>query len=146
MSEPFKIRNSFKQVSVLAPTLFGIFFLLFPKQAFDTVKKSTYLNTRNNGKLFNPSRLKAKKKGKNTMIRELMSTCLGSTISYKLSINKEIYRRIGRAAATLARFRTIASKNPELLSRSSYQCITFVFLVHVYTETNPGQQVAKSIN
>ena len=64
VSESFKIRNSFKQVSVLAPTLFGIFFLLFPKQAFGTVKKSTYLNTRNNGKLFNPSRLKAKKKGK----------------------------------------------------------------------------------
>ena len=58
--------------SKFAPTLVGIFFLLLLKQAFDTAEEVMYLYTRTDGKLFNSYRLKAKKKVKNTMIREML--------------------------------------------------------------------------
>ena len=50
VSKPFKIING-----VLAPTLFGIFFLHFLKQAFGTAEEGVYLHTWTDGKLFNPS-------------------------------------------------------------------------------------------
>ena len=40
-SEPFEIRSCVKQGCVLAPTLFGIFFGLLLKHAFDTTGRST---------------------------------------------------------------------------------------------------------
>ena len=70
VTKPFKIFNGVKQGCVLAPTLFGIFFSLLLKQAFGTVEEVIYLHTRTDGKLFNPSRLKAKTKVKKTIIRD----------------------------------------------------------------------------
>ena len=43
VSKPFKILNGVKQSCVLAPTFFGIFFSLLPKQAFDTVEDHNIL-------------------------------------------------------------------------------------------------------
>ena len=72
VSKPFRILNGVKQGCVLAPTLFGIFFSLLLKQAFGTAEEGIYLHTRTDGKLFNPSRLKAKSKVKNTIIRDML--------------------------------------------------------------------------
>ena len=44
-SEPFEIRSSVKQGCVLAPTLFGIFFGLLLKHAFDTATEGIYIRT-----------------------------------------------------------------------------------------------------
>ena len=60
VSKPFKIHNDVKQGCLLAPTLFGIFFSLLLKQAFGTAEEGIYLHIWTDGKLFNPSRLKAK--------------------------------------------------------------------------------------
>ena len=68
-------------------------------------------------------------------------TYFKSTISNKLSLDKEIDRRIGSAVSTLAHFRTHVWKTPDSLSRPRCQCITLVFLVHFYTENNPGQHM-----
>lgn len=46
MSELFDIKSGVKQGCVLAPTLFGIFFLLLLKRAFGTATEGLYLHAR----------------------------------------------------------------------------------------------------
>ena len=71
-SEPFTISNGVKQGCVLAPTLFGIFFALVLKHAFGNSTEGVYLRTRSDGKLFNISRLKAKTKVREVLIRDML--------------------------------------------------------------------------
>ena len=61
-SELFEIRSGVKRGCVLAPTLFGIFFGMLLKHAFDTTTEGIYLRTRSDGRLFNLARLRAKTK------------------------------------------------------------------------------------
>ena len=72
VSKTFKILIGVKQGCVFAPTLFGSFFSLLFKQAFGTAEEGIYLHTRTDGKLFSPSRLKAKTKVKKTIIRDIL--------------------------------------------------------------------------
>ena len=72
VSKPFKILNGVKQGCVLAPTLFGVFFSLILKHAFGTTEESIYLHTRTDGKLFNPSRMKAKTKVEKTIMKDML--------------------------------------------------------------------------
>ena len=55
-----------------SPTLFGIFFGLLLKHAFDTTTEGVYLRTRSDGRLFNLARLRAKKKVRNVLIRDML--------------------------------------------------------------------------
>ena len=71
-SEPFEIRSGVKQGCVLAPTLFGIFFGLLLKHAFDTTTKGIYHRTRSDGRLFNLSRLRANTKVREVLIRDML--------------------------------------------------------------------------
>ena len=71
-SEPFSINSGVKQGCVLAPTLFGIFFALLLKHSFGTATEGIYLRTRSDGKLFNLSRLKAKTKVREVLIRDML--------------------------------------------------------------------------
>ena len=71
-SEPFDIRSGVKQGCVLAPTLFGIIFSLLLKHAFGNSPEGVYLRTRSDGRLFNLSRLKAKTKVRNILIRDML--------------------------------------------------------------------------
>ena len=71
-SEPFEIRSGVKQGCVLAPTLFGIFFGLLLKHAFDTTTEGIYLRTRSDGRLFNLARLRAKTKVREVLIRDML--------------------------------------------------------------------------
>ncbi len=68
--EPFEIRSGVKQAWVFAPTLFGIFFGLLLKHAFDTTTEGIYLHTRSDGRLFNLARLRAKTKARK-FLREM---------------------------------------------------------------------------
>ena len=61
-SAPFGIRSGFKQGCILAPTLFGTFFGLLLKHAFDTTTEGIYLRTRSDSRLFHLTRLRAKTK------------------------------------------------------------------------------------
>ena len=70
--EPFEIRSGVKQRCVLAPTLFGIFFGLLLKHAFDTTTEGIYLRTRSDGRLFNLARLRAKTKVRKVLIRDML--------------------------------------------------------------------------
>ena len=71
-SEPFEIRSGVKQGCVLAPTLFGIFFGLLLKHAFDTTTEGIYLRTRSDGRFFNLARLRAKTKVRKVLIRDML--------------------------------------------------------------------------
>ena len=71
-SEPFKFRSGVKQGCVLAPTLFGIFFVLLLKHAFGTTTEGIYLRTRSDGRLFNLARLRAKTKVRDVLIRDML--------------------------------------------------------------------------
>ena len=56
-SEPFEIRSGVKQGCAIAPTLFGIFFVMLLKHAFDTTTEGTYLRTLSDRRLFNLTHL-----------------------------------------------------------------------------------------
>ena len=71
-SKPFEICSGVKQGCVLAPTLFGIFFGLLLKHAFDTTTEGIYLRTRSGGRLFNLARLRAKTKVRGVLIRDML--------------------------------------------------------------------------
>ena len=71
-SEPFEIRSGVKQGCVLAPTLFGIFFALLLKHAFDTTTEGIYLRIRSDGRLFKLARLRAKTKVREVLIRDML--------------------------------------------------------------------------
>ena len=72
-SEPFKILTGVKQGCVLAPTLFDIFFSVLLNFAFRHSDEGVHLvHTRNEGKLFNLTRLKAKAKVRTVLIKEML--------------------------------------------------------------------------
>ena len=58
-SDPFNIFSGVKQGCVLAPTLFGIFFVTLLKCAFGESTEGIYLQTRSDGNPFKLSRLRA---------------------------------------------------------------------------------------
>ena len=72
-SEPFKILTGVKQGCVLAPTLFDIFFSVLLNFAFHHSDEGVHLvHTRNEGKLFNLTRLKSKAKVRTFLIKEML--------------------------------------------------------------------------
>ena len=75
-SEAFSISGGVKQGCVLAPTLFGIYFAVMLKQAFGSSTEGIYLHTRSDGKLFSLSRLKAKTKVREVLIRDMVFTTM----------------------------------------------------------------------
>lgn len=72
MVVPFSINSDVKQGCVLAPTLFGIFFIQLLNYVFGTLMEEVYLCTRSDGNLFNLSRIKAKANIRETLIREML--------------------------------------------------------------------------
>lgn len=69
-SDPFPIKSGVKQGCLLTPALFGIFFSLLLSHALSQPKEGVYLHTRNDGNLFNLTRLRPKTKVREVLIRE----------------------------------------------------------------------------
>ena len=70
-NNPLRIYSSVKQGSVLAPTLFWIFFAVLLMHFFSTANERTYVPTRSDGRLFNLARLRAKTKDREALIRDM---------------------------------------------------------------------------
>ena len=70
-SDPFPIESGVKQGCVLAPTLFGIFFLVL-HYAFYESEDGIFLHTRSDGNLFNLTCLRAKTMVRSVHIRALL--------------------------------------------------------------------------
>ena len=68
----FGIRSGVKQGCVLAPTLFGIFFVLLLKHAFDTPREVIYLRAQSDGRLFNLARLRVKTNVRKALARVML--------------------------------------------------------------------------
>lgn len=71
-SDPFPVNSGVKQGCVLAPTLFGVFFSVLLRHAFNDCSEGVYIHTRADGGLFNIARLRAKRKVETVLIRELL--------------------------------------------------------------------------
>ena len=71
-SDPFPVTNGVKQGCVLAPTLFSLLFSAMLMDAFRDTSPGIPIRYRCDGKLFNPRRLQAVSKVKDTVIRDLV--------------------------------------------------------------------------
>ena len=71
ISDEFGVKSGVKQGCVLAPTLFGIFFVLLLKHAFRSSNDDVYLHTRSDGRLFNIAGSRSKTKTLEGAIRDL---------------------------------------------------------------------------
>ncbi|PFX11947.1 LINE-1 retrotransposable element ORF2 protein [Stylophora pistillata] len=70
--ESFDINSGVKQGCVLAPTLFNIFLSVLLNHAFKSSEEGILIRSRSDGKLFNPTRLRAKTKVRKVAIRDLL--------------------------------------------------------------------------
>ena len=71
-SDPFPVTNEVKQGCVLAPTLFSLLFSAMLMDAFRNTSPGIPIRYRCDGQLFNPRRLQAVSKDKDTVIRDLL--------------------------------------------------------------------------
>ena len=71
-SEAFPVTNGVKQGSVLAPTLFSMMFSAMLTDAFRDCEPDINIKFRTDGKLFNPRRLQAVTKVKETVLRDFL--------------------------------------------------------------------------
>ena len=112
-SDPFSIKNGVKQGCVLAPTLFGIFFSLLLKYAFDDSEDGVYIHSRSNGGLFNLARLRSKTKVLKILIRELLFADDAALATHS---EEAMQRLISRLAAACNEFGlTISLKKTEIM-------------------------------
>ena len=81
-SDSSPINSGVKQGCVLAPTLFGIFFSLLLKHAFDSSDDGVHIHTRSDGKLFDLSRLRAKTKVRRVLIREMLFADVAALVTH----------------------------------------------------------------
>lgn len=68
----FDMRRGVRQGCVLAPTVFGIFFSLIMKVAFGDDVQGVHLHTRTDGKLFNSSLLRSRRKREDLYVDSLI--------------------------------------------------------------------------
>ena len=73
-SEAFPVTHGVKQGCVLAPTLFSLMFSAMLTDAFRESKPGINIKFRMDGKLFNPTRLQAATKVKETVLRDFLIT------------------------------------------------------------------------
>ena len=71
-SEAFPVTNCVKQGCVLAPTLFSMVFAAMLTDAFQNHEDGIPLRYRTDGRIFNPRRLQAITKVKETVIRDFL--------------------------------------------------------------------------
>ena len=115
-SESFKILSEVKQVCVLAPTLFGIFFPVLLNFAFHQSEEGVYLHTRSDGKLFSLSRLKAKSKVRTVLLKEMLFADDAALISHT---EEGLQRLIDRFAYACKEFGlTISIKKTNVMGQN----------------------------
>ena len=96
-SAVFPIKSGVKQGCVLAPTLFGIFFSLLLSHAFSESEDGVFLRTRSDSKLFNLSRLRAKTKVRQLLLREMLFADDAALASHTQEALQRLVNRLAHA-------------------------------------------------
>ena len=116
-SEEFEVKSGVKQGCVLAPTLFGIFFALLLKHAFQTSTEGVYLHTRSDGRLFNLARLKAKTKIREVLIRDMLFADDAAIAAHSESDLQKLMNRFAAACDLFGL--TISQKKTQVMGQST---------------------------
>ena len=104
-SESFEIKNRVKQGCVLDPTLFGILFSVLLRYSFLADMEGIYLHTRTDGKLYNLSRLRAKRKVRRVLIRELLHADDAALVTHIEDWLQKLIDRLSHACTMLSLYR-----------------------------------------
>ena len=96
-SEAFPVSSGVKQGCVLALTLFCIFFSMLLQYAFKDCSKGVYIHTKVDGKLFNLSRLRAKTKVFQVLIRELLFVDDAALVSHTEECLQQLVEHLSHA-------------------------------------------------
>ena len=114
--ESFCIKSVVVQGCEPAPTLFGIFFSMLLKYAFDNASEGIFLHTRSTGKLFNLAQIKAKTKIWKVLIREMLFADDAAVISHTEDILQELIDHFSSAWEKFGL--TISLKKTEVMSQN----------------------------
>ena len=87
---------------MLAPTLFGIFFAVMLKHAFGSCTQGFNAHTRSDGRLFNPSRPKAKTKVWETVIRDMIFADDAALVTHSEEQLQSLVDCFSRACMTIS--------------------------------------------
>ena len=118
-SRPFDIRSGVKQVCVLAPLLFGIFFALLLRHTFGTTSEGICLRTRSDGRLFNLGRLRAKRKVREALIRDMLFV---DDAAVTIHTQQELQALMDRFSQACKEFgQTISLKNINVLGQDTME-------------------------
>ena len=116
-SNAFDIRSGVKQGCVLAPTLFGIYFAVMLKHAFGQSEDGIYLHTRSDGKLFSISRLRAKTKVRQVLIRDMLFADDAALVAHS---QEQLQRLMDQLSNACADFRlTISLKKTQIMGQGT---------------------------
>ena len=96
-SESFGIKNGVKQGCVLAPTLFGIFFAVLLKHAFNETAGDIFIRTRFDGQFFNLARLRSKTKTTEVLISELLFADDAAIVAHSGETLQSLINNLDRA-------------------------------------------------
>ena len=129
VSAEFGVKSGVKKGSILAPTLFGIFFALFSKHAFKRSMDCVYLHSRSNGYLFNISRLCTKTKTRTVTIRDLLFADDAAMVSHQQDGLQRLMDKISDACGL---FGITISPNIEVEIDVTY--ISPLLLYHIILE------------
>ena len=111
----FNMRSGVKQGCVLAPTLFGIFFAVMLKHAFDPAAEDIYLRIRTDGKLFNLSTLRAKTKVQLRSLRDFLSPDDAAVTAHSAEDLQQLMTRFSNACQDLGL--TISLKKTQVMEQ-----------------------------
>ena len=117
VSDSFENKNGVKQGCVLAPTLFGIFFSMRLKHAFNSSTTGIKLYTRTDGHLFNPSNLRAKRNLKIVTIRDLLFADNAALVAHSAQDLQLLLNQFSSACSDFGL--TISLKKTKFLSQET---------------------------
>ena len=115
--EPFPVSSGVKQGCVLAPTLFGIFFSMLLQYAFADCEDGVYVRTKQDGKLFNIARLRAKTKSYEVLLRELL---FADDAALRSHSEEGLQRLVNKLSAACKEFgMTISLKKTNIMAQGA---------------------------
>ena len=116
-SDAFEINSGVKQGCVLAPTLFGIFFSVLLKSAFQDCTEGVLIHSRADGSLFDLRRLRAKTRIHKLTVREMLFADDAALVSHTEGGLQDLIDRFSSACDAFGL--TISIKKTEVMAQNA---------------------------